>query len=253
MHGDGARENGDGSRDGRGRRRRRRRGRGGRGGEGREGGPFPAASRARFGRSAASSRTIQRKALPRLAMTSMRPAICRRSKALRGRIRRAARPTPTAMANPVAGVADGVADGAIAATAQAGRNGDFAAAPGPEIARAPDYSERPDRSPPREAGASAGPRSQPMRRRFEPVPRPEPAPQPAASAPDPQPAGDREPPRRRSTVREPAPVFSGSAPAVTPTPMTAPPPPAPVVSSTAEADSKPKRSGWWAKRLLGGD
>ena len=39
--GDGARENGDGPRDGRGRRRRRRRGRGGRGGEGREGGPFP--------------------------------------------------------------------------------------------------------------------------------------------------------------------------------------------------------------------
>src|SRR6187455_2928757 len=40
-HGDGARENDDGSRDGRGRtRRRRRRGRGGRGGEGRDGGPF---------------------------------------------------------------------------------------------------------------------------------------------------------------------------------------------------------------------
>jgi hypothetical protein len=33
--------------------------------------------------------------------------------------------------------------------------------------------------------------------------------------------------------------------------MMTPPPPAPVVSSTAEAD-KPKRSGWWAKRLLGG-
>jgi hypothetical protein len=32
------------------------------------------------------------------------------------------------------------------------------------------------------------------------------------------------------------------------------PPPAPTVISTAEADaSKPKKSGWWAKRLLGGD
>jgi hypothetical protein len=47
-------------------------------------------------------------------------------------------------------------------------------------------------------------------------------------------------------------VFSGSAPVVTP--MPAPPPPAPTVISTADADaSKPKKSGWWAKRLLGGD
>jgi hypothetical protein len=52
-------------------------------------------------------------------------------------------------------------------------------------------------------------------------------------------------------VREPAPVFSGSAPVVTPMPAQ---PPAPVVISTADADaSKPKRSGWWAKKLLGGD
>jgi hypothetical protein len=53
-------------------------------------------------------------------------------------------------------------------------------------------------------------------------------------------------------VREPAPVFSGSTPVMPPTP--AAPPPAPTVISTAEADaSKPKKSGWWAKRLLGGD
>jgi ribonuclease E len=70
-----------------------------------------------------------------------------------------------------------------------------------------------------------------------------------AAAPASQPASAAEPPRRRSTVREPAPVFSGSAPIVTPMP-----PPAPVVISTADADAnKPKRSGWWAKKLLGSD
>jgi ribonuclease E len=51
-------------------------------------------------------------------------------------------------------------------------------------------------------------------------------------------------------VREPAPIFGGSDPVVMP-----PPAPTPTVISTAEGDdtSKPKRSGWWAKRLLGGD
>ena len=54
---------------------------------------------------------------PQPAATSMRPANGSRSKALRGRILRAAKPTPTAMANPAAGVVDGAAAGAIAATA----------------------------------------------------------------------------------------------------------------------------------------
>jgi len=65
----------------------------------------------------ASSRTILRKLLPHPAATSMRPAIWHRSKPLRGRILRAAKPTPTAMANPVAGVVGGGAAGAIGATA----------------------------------------------------------------------------------------------------------------------------------------
>jgi hypothetical protein len=52
-------------------------------------------------------------------------------------------------------------------------------------------------------------------------------------------------------VREPAPVFGGSAPVDVPVPQA---PPSPAVTGTADADaSKPKRSGWWAKRLLGGD
>jgi ribonuclease E len=76
---------------------------------------------------------------------------------------------------------------------------------------------------------------------------PEPA-EPTAShdaAPEPE-----HPPRRRSTVREPAPVFNDTpAPIPMPTPQ-----PAPVVTSAAEADdaTKPRRTGWWAKRLLGG-
>ena len=63
-----------------------------------------------------------------------------------------------------------------------------------------------------------------------------------------------EPPRRRSTVREPAPVAlrdEGSEPA----PDFVPPPPLaePVVSSPAESESsdRPRRSGWWSKRALG--
>ena len=199
----------------------------------------------------ASSRTIRRKASRHPAAASSWPATCRRSKALRGRSRRAA----SAHTN---------GDGEIRRRRRGRRggrrnrrdrdggpsNGDFAATQGQETHERPDVNERPDWSPPREAPqpdtaepAYASP--------IEPAPRPEPAPQPAAASPEPQPAADREPPRRRSTVREPAPVFSSSAPVVTPMP---PPPPAPIVTSTAEADaSKPKRSGWWAKRLLGGD
>jgi hypothetical protein len=56
----------------------------------------------------------------------------------------------------------------------------------------------------------------------------------------------QEPPRRRSTIREPAPFASDTPPA--PSPVS---PPAPVISSTgAEEAAAPKR-GWWGKRLLG--
>ena len=248
-HGDGARENDDGSRDGRGRtRRRRRRGRGGRGGEGRDGGPFqprpehglpeagefahdPAQAFAPPGSDEHAASDLA----PEQAFTRPHPEGGETHTNGDGEPRRRRRGRRGGRRNR--------RDGAPG-------NGDFAAAQGPDIHERPDHNERPDRSP-REPAISAGPEAA-YAPPFEPVPRPERAPQPAASVPDPQPAGEREPPRRRSTVREPAPVFSGSAPAVTPTPMTAPPTPAPDVSSTAEADTKPKRSGWWAKRLLGG-
>jgi ribonuclease E len=54
-------------------------------------------------------------------------------------------------------------------------------------------------------------------------------------------------------VREPAPTFSASV--VTPMPA---PQPVPSAASTPEPApvedaGKPRRTGWWAKRLLGGD
>ena len=80
--------------------------------------------------------------------------------------------------------------------------------------------------------------------RPEPVAPPPPAPTAAAPA---------EPPRRRSTVREPAPVFGGSAETSAPPPPMPVPAPTPVITeaSSGEAESKPRRTGWWAKRLLG--
>ncbi len=77
-----------------------------------------------------------------------------------------------------------------------------------------------------------------------------PAPAHAEMTPPPAPTNAQEAPRRRSTIREAAPVSSG-APS-TPAPAPAYEPPAPVVSSTAPEPATPKR-GWWGKRLLGGN
>ncbi len=55
-----------------------------------------------------------------------------------------------------------------------------------------------------------------------------------------------EPPRRRSTVREPAPFgVEGASPSPTL------PPPTPVVSSTAREETGTPKRGWWGKRILG--
>jgi ribonuclease E len=126
-------------------------------------------------------------------------------------------------------------------------NGDYAAAHGQESHARPDYSDQPESSPPPFQADPGSHIEQPSSPTFEAPPQPAPAPQFEAAPPAPVPAS--EPPRRRSTVREAAPVFGSSEPVVIP-----PPPPAPIVISTAEADApKPKRSGWWAKKLLGGD
>jgi ribonuclease E len=71
----------------------------------------------------------------------------------------------------------------------------------------------------------------------------------------PPPAPQAEPPRRRSTVRERAPV---AGPGDAPPPVSEPTPPAPapepVVIEAAETDSadKPRKSGWWSRRFAGG-
>ncbi len=86
-------------------------------------------------------------------------------------------------------------------------------------------------------------------------PRPEPPP------PSEPPAQQAEQPRRRSTVREPAPFFTGQGPAqptIAPANETRAPEPEPAASSpdrTAETEStdRPRRTGWWARRLAGKD
>jgi len=73
------------------------------------------------------------------------------------------------------------------------------------------------------------------------------APLPPQAETKPHDAAEPEPPRRRSTIREPAPF---SLEGVPPAPSNLPPP-TPVVSSTgADEPAAPKR-GWWGKRLLG--
>jgi ribonuclease E len=59
-------------------------------------------------------------------------------------------------------------------------------------------------------------------------------------------------PRRRSTIREPAPVSAASQAPAESAPQPAAPThaPEPVVSSTSAEPATPKR-GWWGKRLLG--
>lgn len=65
-------------------------------------------------------------------------------------------------------------------------------------------------------------------------------------------AAPQEAPRRRSTVREAAPVVTSEG-APPPAPMPAPEPtptPTPVISTTGEEPAAPKR-GWWGRKLLG--
>src|SRR5262249_5905663 len=76
---------------------------------------------------------------------------------------------------------------------------------------------------------------------------------------EPERPSEPEVPRRRSTVREPAPMVSShgvDAPTANPmVPRPSPNPMAPKESAPANGDEdakKPRKTGWWAKRLLGG-
>jgi len=78
---------------------------------------------------------------------------------------------------------------------------------------------------------------------------------PAAVAAESAPAAkETAKPRRRSTIREPAPVSNGTAAAAQPVTPTAIPSPAPDPAPAAEApseDGAPVKRGWWGRRLLG--
>jgi ribonuclease E len=64
-----------------------------------------------------------------------------------------------------------------------------------------------------------------------------------------------EKPRRRSTVREPAPSVHGESDMTSPMPFPSPPVelPQPIVTNPSEPEpaERPRRSGWWNKRALG--
>jgi ribonuclease E len=87
---------------------------------------------------------------------------------------------------------------------------------------------------------------------VQPDVRTEPAPLPAEPAPSP---AEASPSRRRSTVREPAPFLAQSRPDAAEfangVPAPSEPPPAPPETSTQEDANKPRRTGWWAKRVFG--
>jgi ribonuclease E len=74
----------------------------------------------------------------------------------------------------------------------------------------------------------------------------------AAAAP--APVEPQELPRRRSTVREPA-AGAGSNVVATPAPAEpAPPPEQPIAAEPAESEAtgRPRRTGWWSRRIAGG-
>jgi ribonuclease E len=78
----------------------------------------------------------------------------------------------------------------------------------------------------------------------------EPAAQPAIPAPVSESAPEPTPTRRRSTIREPAPIVTSEEVMPPPAPSVETPPAAPVISTSGEEPSTPKR-GWWGRRLLG--
>ena len=113
--------------------------------------------------------------------------------------------------------------------------------PEPELQHAVDDLNRPpsyDDSRPHYSATTASAQYSPP---VEERPAPAPAEYSATSA------SAQEPPRRRSTIREPAPFATESAPK----PASATSPTVPVISSTGSDESAAPKRGWWAKRLLG--
>jgi ribonuclease E len=82
------------------------------------------------------------------------------------------------------------------------------------------------------------------------------APPAPVSAEPPHAEQQAEPPRRRSTVRERAPIGgSDDAPPPAATAPVAPAPaPEPVITEVAETEGtdRPRKTGWWSRRFAGG-
>ncbi len=115
----------------------------------------------------------------------------------------------------------------------------------PELHVAVADFDRPPGTEPKRAAASVEPR-----RADEPAPEPSPPNEPPAQADQPQ---------RRSTVREPAPFFAGQAPVQpssapageTRAPEPEPAAPGPDRPAETESTDRPRRTGWWARRVAG--
>jgi ribonuclease E len=83
------------------------------------------------------------------------------------------------------------------------------------------------------------------------------APPPApVSAEAPHAEQQAEPPRRRSTVRERAPITSSddAPPPASTAPVAPAPAPEPVITEVAatEGANQPRKTGWWSRRFAGG-
>ena len=82
------------------------------------------------------------------------------------------------------------------------------------------------------------------------------APPTPVSAEPPHAEQQAEPPRRRSTVRERAPITSGddAPPPASTAPVAPAPAPEPVVTEVAatEDTNQPRKTGWWSRRFAGG-
>ncbi len=115
---------------------------------------------------------------------------------------------------------------------------------------------------PQDAMPAPRPESDDQPQPFQPVAR-DPEPQPVQAAePAPAPAETAAPPKRRSTIREAAPVFSSAAtnelqaaaapvPAPDPAPTVIEPPaatPDPAAPAPATEEAKPRRFGWWSRK-----
>jgi ribonuclease E len=95
----------------------------------------------------------------------------------------------------------------------------------------------------------------PRRHREEAMPEPEPT---LVTASEPVAPPKPEPPRRRSTVREPVPFLVGGTAAAPPPAIpdhveveSTPPSAHEPSTATASDPAAPRRAGWWAKRMFG--